>query len=212
MYNSNIPSTSELPSSSQLLVSTLFAAIIAALVLITAVLPAEYGIDPTGIGRTLGLTQMGEIKVSLAEEAAQPENKERIEPAPQPPVVKAAVETTAAINAEAKPDVPVKKPLKQDQRQITLKPGAAAEVKMAMRKGAKVIFSWSAEGGALNFDTHGDNVTTEYHGYGKGRNVSGDSGELIAAFDGNHGWFWRNRSGNTVTLTLTTEGEYQVIA
>ena len=33
------------------------------------VLPAEYGIDPTGVGRALGLTQMGEIKVQLAEEA-----------------------------------------------------------------------------------------------------------------------------------------------
>ncbi|ODT04488.1 MAG: hypothetical protein ABS52_04320 [Gemmatimonadetes bacterium SCN 70-22] len=39
--------------------------------LLTAVLPAEYGIDPTGAGRVLGLTQMGEIKVRLAREAAE---------------------------------------------------------------------------------------------------------------------------------------------
>jgi len=38
--------------------------------LLTTVLPAEYGIDPTGAGRVLGLTQMGEIKVRLAREAA----------------------------------------------------------------------------------------------------------------------------------------------
>lgn len=33
-------------------------------------LPAEYGIDPTGVGGLLGLTEMGEIKQQLAGEAA----------------------------------------------------------------------------------------------------------------------------------------------
>ena len=60
----------ELPSSARLLRSTLLALAIAALLLVVAVLPAEYGVDPTGVGRTLGLTQMGEIKVSLEREAA----------------------------------------------------------------------------------------------------------------------------------------------
>jgi hypothetical protein len=46
------------------------AAVIAVALLVTVVLPAEYGIDPTRIGRVLGLTQMGEIKVRLAREAA----------------------------------------------------------------------------------------------------------------------------------------------
>jgi hypothetical protein len=50
--------------------STLVAAAIAIALLITVVLPAEYGIDPTRVGRLLGLTQMGEIKVRLAREAA----------------------------------------------------------------------------------------------------------------------------------------------
>ena len=50
--------------------STLIAAAVALVLLITVVLPAEYGIDPTRIGRVLGLTQMGEIKVRLAREAA----------------------------------------------------------------------------------------------------------------------------------------------
>ena len=29
--------------------------------------------------------------------------------------------------------------------------------------------------------------------YTKGRGVAGDKGVLTAAFDGDHGWFWRNR-------------------
>jgi hypothetical protein len=42
---------------------------VAGILLVTCVLPAEYGIDPTGVGRVLGLTQMGEVKMMLAEEA-----------------------------------------------------------------------------------------------------------------------------------------------
>ena len=61
----------ELPSSRSLMRSTLIALGIAVLLLTTVVLPAEYGIDPTGAGRVLGLTQMGEIKVRLAREAAE---------------------------------------------------------------------------------------------------------------------------------------------
>jgi hypothetical protein len=58
------------PDSRRLFRSTVTAAAIAFVLLITVVLPAEYGIDPTHIGRVLGLTQMGEIKVRLAREAA----------------------------------------------------------------------------------------------------------------------------------------------
>ena len=69
MHNSNIPSSQELPSSAKLLKSTLIAAITAVVILVTIVMPAEYGMDPTGIGNALGLKRMGEIKVSLAKEA-----------------------------------------------------------------------------------------------------------------------------------------------
>jgi hypothetical protein len=50
--------------------SVLIALAVAVVLLFTVVLPAEYGIDPTGVGRVLGLTRMGEIKVRLAKEAA----------------------------------------------------------------------------------------------------------------------------------------------
>ena len=31
---------------------------------------------------------------------------------------------------------------------------------------------------------------------------------LEAAFDGNHGWFWRNRDDTAVTVTLQLRGAY----
>jgi hypothetical protein len=69
MYNEDMPTRAELPTSRQLIRSTLIALTAAIVILVTAVLPGEYGIDPTGIGRLLGLAEMGEIKVQLAEEA-----------------------------------------------------------------------------------------------------------------------------------------------
>ena len=85
-----------------------------------------------------------------------------------------------------------------DELSLTLKPGQAAEVKLDMKKGAKVTYKWVVRGGGMvNFDTHGDSAIAPavgYHGYGKGRQSTGDEGTLTAAFDGNHGWYWRNRS------------------
>ena len=63
MFNSQLPSRDDLPSSESLLKSTLVALLAAIVILVTIVLPAEYGIDPTRIGRVLDLTQMGEIKM-----------------------------------------------------------------------------------------------------------------------------------------------------
>ena len=72
----------------------------------------------------------------------------------------------------------------------------------------QLSFDWSVEGGRVNFDTHGDAPGVDYHGYGKGKETAGEKGELVAAFDGKHGWFWRNRSGAPVTITLRTQGAY----
>jgi hypothetical protein len=69
MYNSETPLRAELPSSKQLTRSTVIAAVCAMALLATLVLPAEYGIDPTGAGRLLGLTEMGETKTRLIKEA-----------------------------------------------------------------------------------------------------------------------------------------------
>jgi hypothetical protein len=92
--------------------------------------------------------------------------------------------------------------------QVHLAPGQGAEIKATMAKGARVNFNWSVEGGRVNFDTHADAPGIAYHGYGKGTGTVGESGELVAAFDGKHGWFWRNRSDGPVTITLRTDGAY----
>jgi len=83
-----------------------------------------------------------------------------------------------------------------------------------MRKDASVRYEWSSAGGGVNCDTHGDPVKAPkgfYHGYGEGRNGTARAEKLQAAFDGKHGWFWRNRSGGEVTVTLKTRAAYDQI-
>lgn len=207
MYNSKKPNKSDLPSSAQLLRSTALALLVACTLLITTVLPGEYGIDPTGIGSFLGLTKMGQIKTELAQEAALADLKaQKTPPAPQAVAVIKQPEP-APVTASAAPSTTE---IKADEITIRLKPGQAAEIKLLMKQDATVSFAWQADG-PINFDTHGDPtipVAGFYHGYGKGRSVSKDMGILKAAFDGAHGWFWRNRTEKTVTLTLRTKGAY----
>ncbi len=93
---------------------------------------------------------------------------------------------------------------------ITLKPGEGIEVKLTMLKAAKVNFSWTVEGGVVNFDMHGDGGGEEIS-YEKGRAVPGAEGVLEAGFDGKHGWFWRNRGKADVVVTLKTQGDYSDI-
>ncbi|MFW1951200.1 transmembrane anchor protein [Acinetobacter beijerinckii] len=205
MYNAEIPKDIELPSSKKLIKSTAIATVSAVVVLVTCVMPAEYAIDPTGMGKVLGLTKMGEIKQSLAEEsenginAAQAVNS----------VEQISVETstqTAADNAQM--IIPA---INKESISIELKPGQATEVKLTMPQSASVNFDWKAVGGGLNYDTHGDPVNAPkgfYHGYGKGKNETTQQGVLKAAFDGKHGWFWRNRTENPVTVTLLVEGQF----
>jgi len=214
MYNTDLPNRADLPGTAQLLRSTLFAAAAAALLLTAVILPAEYAVDPTGIGRALGLTQMGEIKRQLAMEndrMTEQENTAISEavsaPDPAPATPSTAVETTEARIPETAAEASAVAP-RTDTTVFTLKPGEATEIKLKMVKDAVVTYTWSVDGGVVNYDTHADNASIDYHGYGKGKAVNADKGELKAAFDGHHGWFWRNRGNNPVTVTLLTTGAY----
>ena len=64
------PLPEELPSRSKLWLSSAFAVLVAATLIVTVIIPAERGIDPTGIGERLHLKRMGLLKIALAEQDA----------------------------------------------------------------------------------------------------------------------------------------------
>ncbi|MDX6769051.1 MAG: transmembrane anchor protein [Elusimicrobiota bacterium] len=206
MYNANMPDKSELPSTEKLVKSTILAAVSAGVLLVTVVMPAEYGIDPTGVGRILGLKRMGDIKVSLAREAAA---QQTADPAAGDQTAARPIEAAVpAVAPETKPAAAAAGN-RADEMQVTLAPNEGTEIKVELAKGRKVDYIWATDGGPANFDLHGDSkkLKIDYHGYGKGSEQK-SQGTLMAAFDGSHGWFWRNRTPNTLTVTLKVHGEH----
>ncbi len=194
MENTNSQNYKELPSTKKLILSTIIAACIATVILFTAILPAEFGIDPTGIGQLIGLKEMGEIKTSLRQEMSVEKDTK------QPSVTE--LESYKQLNET---DLE----LKTELLTFKLNPGETTEFKLQMLEGAIVEYNWTIDKGHVNYDTHGDSPTINYHGYKKGQKVQSDQGELIAEFDGNHGWFWRNRSDQETIISLKITGEYQ---
>ena len=210
MHNTDMPTRAELPTTTQLLRSTAIAIATAAVLLVTIVLPAEYAIDPTGIGRVLGLTEMGGIKQQLAAEASVEEDATQVaaDVSADPEPAELASPATDAPTAQQPEKAAV---AWRDTVTLTLAPGEAAEVKLSMKKGEVASYEWSASQGHVNSDLHADGTGGLSTSYRKGRAESRDAGELLAAFDGSHGWFWRNRSDAPVELTLKTRGAYAAI-
>ncbi len=188
MYNTEKPSMDDLPTSAQLLKSTAIASASAVALLFTVVLPAEYGVDPTGIGNLIGLKQMGEIKTQLAEEAEADQQSNLLD-----------LFSIAAYAQEAEAWA--------DEFTFTLTPGQGIEWKLAMEEGAEADFTWFTDGGRVNFDLHGDGNGNNIS-YEQGRGTQGESGTITAAFTGYHGWFWRNRDSKDVTVTVQLRGAY----
>ena len=122
--------------------------------------------------------------------------------APAPDPVEAAVAEAAAPEPAT--------PEWRDEVSYTLNPGEGIEVKLSMEEGQTARFFWTANGSVVNFDLHGDG-SGESISYEQGRAVPEASGDLTAAFTGNHGWFWRNRTEAPVTVTLRTGGDYAEI-
>ncbi|WP_396956695.1 transmembrane anchor protein [Nitrosomonas sp.] len=206
MYNANISSTYEIPSTGRLIRSTVIALLTAIFLLITVVMPAEYGIDPTGFGEITGLKRMGEIKVSLAEEAIA--DRASTAASLQTELSEAETVSTMETAVTESLTLPPKSGMSHEKK-ITLAPNQGTEIKVTMTKGSKVHYVWRTNGGTAVFDQHGDSkeLKISYHSYSKGAGQMRE-GVLEAAFDGNHGWFWRNRTSIPMTITLKTEGEY----
>lgn len=203
-----------LPGTRQLLKATGLSIVVAALVLVTFVLPAEYDIDPTGLGQRLGLDALN----------AQPEAAEAPTPIDQTPTTTVATQLDAAnaalaVRAEAafgKSDGQsldagavslTTGPLRRNTLSVELAPGKGAEVKARLKAGEGLVFHWAASAD-VSVDMHGEregakNAWTSYEVEITQRE---SSGTFVAPFDGSHGWYWKNRSTEPVTVDIEVVG------
>ena len=174
-------------SSLKLVKATAIAAVAAGIILTVAVLPAEYGIDPTGIGTTLGLTGLHR---------------------PTAPSTTTSSTLTPPSSVTQRPA-----PFRSDTLRLTLQPKTGAEIKASMQASDGMVFSWTTDGGAVNFDMHGEppHAGNDFTSYWKDQQQVSGHGTFLAPFAGTHGWYWGNRGTQPVTVTVTTSGFYEQI-
>ena len=102
--------------------------------------------------------------------------------------------------------------VRKERLELTLAPKEGKEIKLTLNKVERARYVWYTDGAAANFDGHSDSVKhkIDYKSWQKGRSQR-EEGELVAEFDGKHGWFWRNRTSKPMTITLQVEGEHSEI-
>ncbi len=183
----------EAPSKGSIARATGIALAVALLILFTAVLPAEYGIDPLKTGRALHLTDLA--KATETKPAST------------------AVTAAAPVPAPAGVYTSQPKVYKVDTEDLTLFPGDGVEIKYHMQKGAGMVYSWKANGKVL-FEFHGEPDQKPnkdyYESYQLDDKVGQDHsfGSFTAPSTGIHGWFWENKTKQRVDVHLTTAGFY----
>jgi hypothetical protein len=177
----------EAPSKSAIMKATAIAFAVALVILFTAVLPAEYGIDPLRTGKALGL-----IGLSKAADSA----------------------TTAAGRATpVQTGIYTSQPntYKVDSEDLSLTPGEGVEIKYHMQKGAAMVYAWKADG-KVQFEFHGEPDQKPrpdyFESYQLDNKVGQDQsyGSFTAPTTGIHGWFWENKGKKEVKIHLTTAG------
>ncbi|MBO9670258.1 MAG: hypothetical protein J7485_07065 [Sphingobium sp.] len=170
-------------SKKKLLIGGAAAVIVAVGITVCFVLPAQYGIDPTGVGAATGLIQ-------IADAANSPELARGAK--------RSGVLTLGESAAE---------PGKTDRWEVELGPYEAIEFKYTLEEGKAMTFKWSATA-PLRYDMHahpfqGGTALTESYGVGTAQTMQG---RYVAAFTGIHGWYWQNRTMDRVKLTLEASG------
>jgi hypothetical protein len=182
----NLPAV-EARSKVAIVKATIIALAVALVILFTAVLPAEYGIDPLKTGKALGLLGLSKAADTTAAGRATP--------------VQVGIYT-------AQPKI-----YKVDSEDLSLLPGEGVEIKYHMLKGAGMVYAWKATGKVM-FEFHGEPDQKPkpdyFESYELDDKVGQDHsyGSFTAPSTGIHGWFWQNKEKKPVQIHLTTAGFY----
>ena len=175
---------------SRLAVATGAALLVAGLVLVAVVLPAEYALDPLGTGAKLGLLDLGQTGQQVDALEAN----------------KGAAAGGGTILA------PQDAAFKQESITFEAKPREGFEYKYRLEKGESLLYSWVASV-PMNTEFHAepDGAPRGYaQTYEKKDGMTGASGTLTAPFSGIHGWYWENTTDKPATVTLATAGYYNL--
>lgn len=200
------------PTRSALGKSVLWTAIGALVVTVLFVLPAEYRVDPTGLGEKIGLMRLA--AVAAPDVDLEPRMVEGSFPAVSPDDPFDFYEPDTLGDPFSRSQGA---DFKTASMTIALEEFEQVEVKALMKQGDALVYSWKlVEGETVYTDFHADPQNTEgfpelyWIRYRESEDAS-SSGSLVAPFDGNHGWYWLNIEENPVTIELEVRGYYESI-
>ena len=198
-------------SGGSLIRNTIIAFIVAFLVTVLFVLPAEYGKDPTGIGQKLGLMDLGDVDTEQSSEET-------------PSTVASTYPDFSGEFDYYEPEVLAEpfsvtheSEFRSDTLTIDLKLGEEVEYKALMKQGDAIVYSWRVDNGDVYTDFHADPGEAA-EGYPEGffiryseSETNSGAGSLVAPFAGNHGWYWLNIQDNPIQITLEVRGYYESV-
>lgn len=195
--------------------ATVIALIIGAIILITSVLPAEFGLDPTGVGKYLGFSKLHHPVENMdaipqVDMVTQQSNRIlKLEHGGSSPDV--------IIPVEANNPAPEKQlEEREDSIQVSVPIGEGIEYKINMLKYGKVKYEWTTDKGTVFFDFHGEvkqknpteNVYFESFTIAYSNNIIGN---FLAPYEGKHGWYFKNKSENDIMITIRLKGQYSLM-
>jgi hypothetical protein len=195
----------------EIIKATIIALIVGALLLVVAVLPAEYGMDPTGAGKLLGFSKL------YIPETAVPAGPEAITTSAAPIIRLEKAGSGPGVERPVEADNPppaTQLEVREDETEVVVPAGKGIEFKINMLKYGEMKYEWSTtEREILYFDFHGEvkqekpakNVYFESYTLANANNMVGT---FLAPYEGKHGWFFRNTSGQDVVVKLRLRGQY----
>jgi hypothetical protein len=184
------------PSKLHLLLLSSAAAILAALLFVAVILPAEFHRDPTGFGRFTGLDRLAgprQVAVPLRG-SSTPGN--------------VAMYYATAFRTDFI-DIPLSS--------VYSPQGSELEYKVKMKSGGSVVYSWTvpqvANPEEFYFDFHGESLSKPEPLVVEYLQSTGNSsnGMLLAPMEGVHGWYFQNQSDTPVVVRLKLSGFYELI-
>lgn len=193
------------------LLAVILSIIAALFILVIFILPAEFGKDITGLGEKFGVNKM-----SVTEVEAEIESSET------PLDIKSLLNNTLDHDddpnrIEGDGHISFAKPLQFMETEIVLEADGHGEYKFDLLKGNLINYTLTvADGKKVYIDVHGHNPGTDSESEGDDllaryldtQEDNTISGQFIAPFDGDHGWYLLNLQPEEIRIKITASGHW----
>lgn len=174
-------------------------------------MPSEYGIDPTGTGKLLGLNELYE---------AQADKEETSDDKPTSQVIKRVLKIEnvgpagIAIPTEILAAIPKGQYAeREDDIEVIIPANKGLEYKILVKKYGQVKYEWNSGDETMFFDFHGDPKIEAKSQWYESHTIAYSNhmiGTFTSPFEGRHGWYYVNKTNRDIVVKIKLKGQYQL--